>query len=70
MLWAPMLAYITGSVQQELLLRSEYLAAESRIRSMANCYFAKLHDMQRIFLYLFLYVIDCKRALSFGEAQV
>ena len=29
--WKTMLAYITGSVDQELLLRSEYLAAENRI---------------------------------------
>ena len=29
--WARMLAYITGTVDQELLLRNEYLAAESRI---------------------------------------
>ena len=31
MIWARMLAYITGSVGQELLLRNEYLAAENRI---------------------------------------
>src|SRR5262250_2157161 len=31
MTWARMLAYITGSVDQELLLRNEYLAAENRI---------------------------------------
>lgn len=29
--WKSMLAYITGSVDQELLLRNEYLAAEHRI---------------------------------------
>ena len=29
--WKTMLAYITGSVDQELLLRSEYLVAENRI---------------------------------------
>lgn len=28
--WARMLAYITGTVDQELLLRNEYLAAENR----------------------------------------
>jgi hypothetical protein len=27
--WARLLAYITGTVDQELLLRNEYLAAES-----------------------------------------
>src|SRR5271169_1175185 len=31
MVWARMLAYITGTVDQELLLRNEYLAAENRI---------------------------------------
>jgi hypothetical protein len=30
--WARMLAYVTGTVDQELLLRNEYLAAENRIR--------------------------------------
>jgi len=29
--WARMLAYITGTVDQELLLRNEYLVAEIRI---------------------------------------
>ena len=29
--WTTMLAYITGSVDQELLLRNEYLVAENRI---------------------------------------
>lgn len=31
MLWARMLGYITGTVDQELLLRKEYLAEENRI---------------------------------------
>ena len=31
MLWARLLAYVTGTVNQELLLRNEYLAAENRI---------------------------------------
>jgi hypothetical protein len=31
MIWARMLAYIAVSVDQELLLRNEYLAAENRI---------------------------------------
>ena len=29
--WARLLAYITGTVDQELLLRNAYLAAENRI---------------------------------------
>ena len=31
MIWARMLKYSTGSMDQELLLRNEYLAAENRI---------------------------------------
>jgi hypothetical protein len=31
MLWARLLAYVTGTVDHELLLRNEYLAAENRI---------------------------------------
>ena len=31
MLWARMLAYVAGTVNQDLLLRNEYLAAENRI---------------------------------------
>jgi putative transposase len=31
MLWARLLDYVTGTVNQELLLRNEYLAAEKRI---------------------------------------
>ncbi len=30
MLWARLLAYVTGTVDQELLLRNEYLGAENR----------------------------------------
>jgi hypothetical protein len=29
--WRKVLAYITGTVDEELLLRNEYLAAENRI---------------------------------------
>ena len=32
--WARILAYVTGTVDQELLARNEYLAAENRI---LNC---------------------------------
>ena len=31
MLWAWVLSYVTGTVNQELLLRNEYLGAENRI---------------------------------------
>jgi hypothetical protein len=31
MIWARLLAYVTGTVDQELLLRNEYLAAQNRI---------------------------------------
>src|SRR5207302_9490520 len=36
MIWARMLAYITGTVDQELLLRNEYLAAENRVLRAQN----------------------------------
>ena len=29
--WARILAYVTGTVEQEVLARNEYLAAENRI---------------------------------------
>jgi len=31
MLWASLVAYVTGTVDQDLLLRNEYLTAENRI---------------------------------------
>ena len=31
MTWTQLLAYVTGTVDQELLLRNEYLVAENRI---------------------------------------
>ncbi len=36
MTWVRMLAYITGAVDQELLLRNEYRAAENRILKVQN----------------------------------
>src|ERR1700690_2566045 len=47
MQWARILAYITGTVDQELLLRNEYLAAENRIlRGQLNGRL-KLSDAER-----------------------
>jgi hypothetical protein len=48
-------------VAQVLSLRYQNL-------SMANCYFAKPHGMQHCYI-PFLYVIDFKGALDFGEAH-
>ena len=42
--WARILAYITGTVDQELLLRNDYLAAENRIEHLAREFAAD--DMQ------------------------
>ena len=36
MVWARILSYVTGTVNQELLLRNEYLGAENLC--LANCY--------------------------------
>jgi hypothetical protein len=36
MLWARLLAFVTGTVNQEFLLPNEYLAAENRIKAGAE----------------------------------
>ena len=45
--WARILAYITGTVDQELLLRNEYLAAENRIRKAQRKTRLRLTDADR-----------------------
>ena len=45
--WARMLAYVTGTVDQELLLRIEYLAAENRILKAQLQGRLKLSDTER-----------------------
>ena len=39
--WKTMLAYMTGSVDEELLRRNEYLAAENRILCVSNSQFSR-----------------------------
>ena len=48
--WARILAYITGTVDQELLLRNEYLAAENRILKAQLKTPLRLTDAERITL--------------------
>ena len=48
--WACILAYITGTVSQELLLRNEYLAAENRILKAQLKTPLRLTDGERITL--------------------
>ena len=48
--WARILAYITGTVDQELLLRNEYLAAENRILKAQLKTWLRLTDAERITL--------------------
>ena len=54
--WKRMLAYISGSVDQELLLRNEYLVTENRI--LKNQIKGRLQltdpEIDRIFLFLTL----------------
>jgi putative transposase len=50
MTWKQMLAYITGSVDQELLLRNEYLVAENRILRRQLHGRLRLTDSERISL--------------------
>jgi hypothetical protein len=45
--WAPILAYITGTVDQELLPRNEYLVAENRILKSLSKGRLKLSDVER-----------------------
>jgi putative transposase len=45
--WARMLAYVTGTVDQELLARNEYLAAENRIMKAQLKGQLKLSDAER-----------------------
>jgi hypothetical protein len=45
--WAPILAYVTGAVDKELLARNEYLAAENRILKAQLKGRLKLSDAER-----------------------
>ena len=36
MVWERLLAYVTGTVNEELLLRNEHLAAENRLQSRCS----------------------------------
>jgi putative transposase len=45
--WARILAYVTGTVDQQLLARSEYLAAENRILKAQLKGRVKLSDVER-----------------------
>jgi hypothetical protein len=45
--WARMLAYVTGTVDQELLARNEYLTAENRILKARLNGRLKLSDAER-----------------------
>ena len=48
--WARILAYVTGTVDQELLARNEYLAAENRILKSQLNGRLKLSDAERAML--------------------
>lgn len=48
--WLRLLAYVTGSVNQELLLRNEYLAAENQILRSKLPLRLRLSDRERISL--------------------
>ena len=48
--WARILAYITGTVDQELLLRNEYLVAENRILKAQLKTLLRLTDEERMTL--------------------
>ena len=45
--WARLLAFVTGLVNQELLLQNEYLAAENRILRARLPFTLRLSDPER-----------------------
>ena len=60
--WARMLAYITGTVDQELLLRNEYLAAENRILKAQIKGRLLLSDVEKATLSVVLIASAAKRS--------
>ena len=60
MIWARILAYITGTVNQELLLHNEHLAAENRILKAQLKTPLRLADEKRITLAEIVYRLDRK----------
>ena len=48
--WVRVLAYNTGTIDQELLLRNEYLAAENRILKSQLKTWLRLTDTERVTL--------------------
>jgi len=62
--WARILAYITGTVDQELLLRNEYLAAENRILK------AQIKTRLRLILCAFLGYIRISETSKFSKVAV
>jgi len=58
--WARILAYITGTVDQELLLRNEYLVAENRILKAQIKIRLRLTDAERVTLAEIAHRLGCK----------
>ena len=58
--WARILAYVTGMVDQELLARNEYLAAENRILRAQSKGRLQLSDAERAALGEFGHRLGCK----------
>ena len=58
--WVRILAYITGTVDQELLLRNEYLAAENRILKAQLKTPLRLTDAERMTLAEIAHRLGCK----------
>ena len=58
--WARILAYVTGTVDQELLLRNEYLAAENRILKAKSKGRVRFSDAERARLGEIGHRLGCK----------
>jgi len=68
--WARVLAYVTGTVDQELLARNEYLAAENRILKAQLKGPLKLSDAERFTSDLVGKIAGDRIARALGRLQI
>ena len=68
--WARILAYITGTVDQELLLRNEYLAAENRILKGQLKTPLRFTDAERISVSFFMVVVSSRLVIGCSQLQL
>jgi len=62
--WVRLLAYVTGSVNHELLLQNEYLAAENRILRTKLPARLRLSDPERVTLAEIVNILDGRGSMK------